>query len=328
MNNVISNLLSDLNICPVLLDVGASGKPPKIWQDIAKYSVYVGFDPDLREMYESNSNGFYKSVVVNKAITNEITKNEVVFYLTKSPFCSSTLKPDLQSLDAYLFSDLFQIEREVSVEAVTLDDVVKQLSLKGINWFKTDSQGTDLRIFNSLSDEIRSQVLAVDVEPGLINAYIGEDLFIDAHRNLMNQGFWLSDLNVCGTVRLKRETISAIHNIEPRIDIDRMTQYVKNSPGWCESRYLRTIDWLRQSNASKKEYVLLWIFSVIDRQYGFAIDVAIDYEQTFGADQFSKMMVNEPISILKRLSYRQPNLRGTVSKLLPKKIKKFLKRFI
>lgn len=328
MNKVIGNLLSGLSICPVLLDVGASGNPPKIWKDIAKYSVYVGFDPDLREMYESNSNGFYKSVIVNKAITNEVNKNEVVFYLTKSPFCSSTLKPDLQSLDDYLFSDLFQVERAVSVEATTLNDVIKQLSLEGINWFKTDSQGTDLRIFNSLSDEIRSQVLAVDIEPGLINAYMGEDLFIDAHRNLMNQGFWLSDLNVCGTVRLRRKTISTIHNIEPQIDIERMTQYVKNSPGWCESRYLRTIDWLRQSNASKKEYVLLWIFAVIDRQYAFAIDVAIDYEQTFGADTFSKMMINEPISILKKLSYRQKNLKNTVSNLLPKGVKKILKRFL
>jgi hypothetical protein len=252
----------------------------------------------------------------------------VLFYLTKSPYCSSTLKPDSQALDDYLFSDLFQVEREVSVEAITLNDVVQQLSLEGINWFKTDSQGTDLRIFNSLSDNIRSHILAVDVEPGLIDAYVGEDLFIEAHRNLTKQGFWLSDLNVCGTIRLKRKNIELIHSIAPDIDIERMTQYAKNSPGWCESRYLRTIDWLKQSNSQKNEYILLWIFAIIDKQFGFAIDVAVEYENNFGSDKSSEIMVNEPIAILKKLSYRKPNLRTTVAKLLPQELKNILKSFI
>lgn len=328
MQTIISSLLSELNIRPVLVDVGASGKPPKIWEEIAKYSIYVGFDPDLREMYESNSNGFYKSVIVNKAITNKDDQHEVSFYLTKSPYCSSTLRPDLESLDDYIFSDLFQVEREVSVEAVTLNNVVKQLSVEGVSWFKTDSQGTDLRIFNSLSGNIRKHVLAVDVEPGLIDAYVGEDLFIDAHRNLTQQGFWLSDLNVCGTVRLQRKNISVIHNIESNIDIERMNQYVKNSPGWCESRYLRNIDWLKQSSAGQNDYVLLWIFAIIDKQLGFAIDVAVEYEKTFGADKFSKLMINEPIEKLKKLSNQHQNFKNKVAKLLPKEIKNSLKRFL
>ena len=59
-----------------------------------------------------------------------------------------------------------------------------RLSLSGIDWLKTDSQGTDLRIFNSLRPEVRSRVLAIDIEPGLIDAYVGEDLFVDAHKEL------------------------------------------------------------------------------------------------------------------------------------------------
>ena len=203
-NKVFNRLLSELNIHPVLVDIGASDAPPKIWESIAQHSIYVGFDPDLREIYEVPESCFYKAIIVNEAITSHKESNEVLFYLTRSPFCSSTLKPDSESLSNFLFSDLFVVEREVRVRATTLDSVIERLSLPCVDWLKTDSQGTDLRIFNNLRDDIRSRVLAIDIEPGLIDAYIGEDLFVDAHRDLTQNGFWLSTLNIDGAVRMRR----------------------------------------------------------------------------------------------------------------------------
>ena len=85
--------------------------------------------------------------------------------------------------------------------------ILDRLSLDRIDWFKTDSQGIDLRLFNSLRDEVRSRVLAVDIEPGLISAYLGEDTFVDVHKNLTRSGFWLSNVNVCGTVRMRKSAL-------------------------------------------------------------------------------------------------------------------------
>ncbi len=44
-----------------------------------------------------------------------------------------------------------------------------------IDGYKTDSQGTDLRIFNSLPKEIINKILLAEFEPGIIDAYQGED---------------------------------------------------------------------------------------------------------------------------------------------------------
>lgn len=84
---------------PVLIDIGASGEIHSKWREIAPYSICVAFDADDREMTftEKNSSGFKKLVTINRIVTDKPDK-EVDFFLTRSPFCSSTLEPDLEKL--------------------------------------------------------------------------------------------------------------------------------------------------------------------------------------------------------------------------------------
>ena len=328
MSDVISNLLSELDIHPVLIDVGASGTTPAIWDSIAKHSIYVGFDPDLRDIQELPDEQFHRAIIVNEAIASQQESEEVLFYLTQSPYCSSVLKPDSKSLADFLFSDYFVVEKETKVRATTLNAVIERLDLKGVDWLKTDSQGTDFRIFNTLSKDIRSQVLAIDIEPGLIDAYIGEDLFVDAHKGLVSQGFWLSNLNVCGEVRLKKSTLEKLTKIDSDVSLELISFYHKKSPGWCEARYLRTIDWLAQGNFDKRHYVMLWVFSLLDRQLGFAIEVAFEYERIFGRDKFSQVMMDEAIWQVKQLPPKKSFVRTIAGKLFPTPIKKWLRGLI
>lgn len=326
MNDVINKLMSCLKIHPVLIDIGASGAYPKIWEHIAQYSIYMGFDPDLREIQEIPKGHFYKSIIVNEAITSDKESNEALFYLTRSPYCSSTLKPDSASLSNFLFSDLFLVEKEIKVRAATLDSTIERFSLAGIDWLKVDSQGTDLRIFKGLKDDVRSRVLAVDIEPGLINAYLGEDLFIHAHNYLIQNGFWLSTLKVCGTVRMKRSTLDKINIFgNKEIDINLINSTVKNTPCWCEARYFRTLDSISR-RGTNRDYVLLWIFSFLDNQFGFAIDLAFEYEKVFGSNDISKMMKNIAVSRIRQLCSKKMFIRTKILRFFPFRFKQWLKK--
>src|SRR5262249_38977983 len=149
------------------------------------------------------------------------------------PFCSSTLQPDTASLANFHFRDRFEIEGKTTVAASTLDCVLDRLSLDRIDWLKVDTQGTDLRIFTSLSDRIRSHVLALDIEPGLIDAYRGEDLFTDAHSYLSKNGFWLSDLNVGGAVRVRESSLKAMIP-DKSLHYSFASRAIKKSPAYCE----------------------------------------------------------------------------------------------
>jgi FkbM family methyltransferase len=282
---------------PVLVDVGASIQTPAVWRPIAAASTYVGFDPDSREMSGSPERGYRKAVIVNEAVSSEPGRSEIGFYLTRMPSCSSALEPDLAALSSYHFRDLFEVERQATVRAATLDAILARLGLERIDWLKCDSQGTDLRIFRSLSENLRKEVLALDVEPGLIDAYRGEDLFADTHKHLVANGFWLSRLDVNGAVRVRGATLQAAYPQEA----DRSAfaaKSIRSSPGWCEARYLRTLESL--ADAGRERYALLGVFSLLDDQPGFALDAALEYERRFGADACSARMRAEAMAAIAR----------------------------
>ena len=134
----VDRLLSELAITPVLVDVGASSARPAIWNPIAQRSIYVGFDPDARDLVETSNGKFFKEFVINEAVTPDRDARHVRFYFTKSPYCSSVLKPDKEALSHFLFADLFAVQHEGDVKATFLDAVLDRLHLSGVDWLKLD----------------------------------------------------------------------------------------------------------------------------------------------------------------------------------------------
>lgn len=317
----IHTLLSKLGAHPVLMDVGASDAPPDIWKSIAPKSIYVGFDPDSRELHEIPNSSYHKSIMVNEAVTANADQNKVTFFFTRSPFCSSTLSPDLKALSNYMFSDLFEVESESVVPASTLESIMRKVGLPRVDWLKVDSQGTDLRIIKSLGPDLMGRLLAVDIEPGLIDAYQGEDLFIDAHRELMRAGFWLSDCNVKGAIRMRRTTLTDLVRNDASVTEKGVRHTFRKSPGWCEARYLRSLESMATQDYSRREYVLLWIFALIDDQLGFALDLELEYARRFGPDDSLKIMKTETSAMVRRRLAAQ---RWQNARKLPRRIwKKF-----
>lgn len=325
MNKEIDSVLEAYGLQPVLLDIGASGGPPSVWAPIAHRSTYIGFDPDRRDLADVRDGQYARSIIVNEAVTSAQKQTDVNFYLTHSPHCSSTLPPDTKALADYLFSDLFAVEREVSVRASSLGAVLDRLDLPGVDWFKTDSQGTDLRLFQSLPGEAQKKVFAVDIEPGLIDAYKGEDLFVNAHASLLDSGFWLSSLDVKGSVRMKRTTLERVAGRRPRLRDADIYRSVGPSPGWCEARYLRTLESLEDRNALERDYALLWVFAVIERQWGFALDIAGVFEERFASDGTPAVLVDLP---LRMVTGRDWKLRSIARELLPPRAKRLIGRLV
>ena len=274
VESLLQAILREHGIEPVLVDVGASGGSPEIWRPIASQSTYVGFDPDLREIRRDTTGGYRTGLIINKALTADPRAEAVTFYLTHSPYCSSMLPPDAQALAKYSFWELFAVDRTTSVPATTLMKVLAEQSLAQVDWLKVDSQGADLRIYLSLDEPVRHRVLAVDAEPGLIDGYRGEDLFVDVHRQLKAEGFWLSNLNLMGVPRLSKAALQAL-NIRTSAGLPVLPSgALRTSPGWCEARYLRTTEWLAAQRCGEREFILAWTFAMLDRQHGHALDLA------------------------------------------------------
>jgi FkbM family methyltransferase len=323
---VIDSVLDRWGGEPVLMDVGASGGAPEMWLPLAGRSWYVAFDPDRREMAHAEGEGpFKRKTVVNEAITPDAGAGEVRFYLTRSPFCSSTLTPDHALVANFFGAERFDVLSETTARAATLNDVLGRLNLDHLDWLKLDTQGTDRRIYDSLSEGVRAKLLAVDLEPGLRGAYVGEDLFGDVHRSMLRDGFWLSHMECKGFVRMRQSTLESLHAAHPDLDRGYVERAVRRTPGWTELRYLRSIESLQAAGGGRREFALLWVIATIDGQHGFGLDVAAHWEKAFGADETSRAIRDESVA---RLRDGYATAQQAASRGLRKRVKSVIRRLI
>lgn len=247
---------------PVLFDIGASGEINQKWKSIAPYSICVAFDADDREfkITEQSGSGYRRLVSFNRIVTVDESGN-APFYLTESPFCSSLLEPDPAKLKPWIFHKLFTVEKKISLPSMTLSHALNQLQLDYIDWFKSDTQGTDLRLFRNLPPLVAETVLAAEFEPGIIDAYKGEDKLFNLMEEMQGREFWLCSMDVKGVQRIDPEIAS-------KIGSGYTKRIIKKSPGWAEVTYLR------ETGKNKRQLLMLFIFAIIQAQYGFALEIA------------------------------------------------------
>jgi FkbM family methyltransferase len=262
---------------PVLIDIGASGGIHSKWKYISKYAYCVAFDADDREFQisEQSNQGYKKFIHVNRIVTSSPSGN-TPFYLTKSPFCSSMLEPDEEKLSPWLFKPLFEVKKITRLPAVTLEETLQSANISYIDWFKVDTQGTDLRLFKSLPSKIQETVLMAEFEPGIMDAYKNEDKLYAVMQEMHNQGFWLSSMQVKGTQRLQ-------DNYARQIGGFLSERIIRSSPGWAELTYLRNPESL-----SVRSLLLMIVFALLERQYGFALELADK-----GITQFRNPLLDE-----------------------------------
>jgi FkbM family methyltransferase len=266
---------------PVLIDIGASGEIHAKWKDIAEYSICLAFDADDREMsFEETKNSKFKKLITINRIVSSTSESETDFYLTSSPFCSSTLKPDSERLSHWPFDDLFTVDKSIKLKCVMLAEALDNAKIDYVDWIKIDTQGTDLRLFKTLPEAISKRILAAEFEPGILDAYLNEDKLFQVLGFMDKSQFFISSLEIKGVPRIKKVTAEKF-GLRTR-SFYRSQRF---SPGWGEICYLNTLS----QSANKRDYFLTYVFSLIEGQNGFALDIAEAGSEKFGDRVFSEM---------------------------------------
>jgi FkbM family methyltransferase len=313
--SIIEQILNRIEIKtkpPVLIDIGASGQIHKIWEKIAAHSICIAFDADDREFnFVTKETSGYKKLHIFNCIVSDKDDQEIDFYLTKSPFCSSTLKPDNNALNAWAFADKFEIEKKVKLKSISLKKTLEQVGIDYVDWFKTDSQGTDLRLFQNLGENIFTKILVAEFEPGIIDAYEGEDKFYHLLKFFSDKNFWVSDLKIKGSQRIYNKDLE---NISKNNLYKKLIQHShKISPGWSECSFINSFN----DVFTTREYLLGWLFSTLNKQHGFAYYLAQKAGSIFD-DPFFFSLKNFSVSRIKRNVYQLKFLNSFLEKVLKK----------
>lgn len=299
-----------INKPPVLIDIGASGQLHKKWKLIAKHSICIVFDADKREFgfIEKKQSNFKKLFVYNCIVSDE-DKSDQIFYLTKSPYCSSILKPDFNSLSNYSYADIFQTVNTSRLKTISISTALEELNINQIDWFKTDSQGLDLRLFKNLNDNIINKIIVAEFEPGLIDAYENEDKLFSLLEYLQHKDFWISDFIVKGVPRISSQIFNSIY---PNKKLNKLLSLsLKPAPGWAEITIINSFE--NNNIFSKREYLLGCLFAIIEKHYSFAYELAIK-----GFEKFEDPLFKE----IERSSFKMMQLQLFKLKFLPAVIKR------
>lgn len=281
MNKKLTVLLSQIfkdedliNDPPVLIDIGASGNIHERWKSIAPYSVCIAFDADSREMgYIAKENSAYKKLLVFNSVVSSQKNSSIDFFLTRFPFCSSSLEPDLEELRHYEFAHLFKVEEKIKLNSVHLPDVLRELNITKVDWYKSDSQGTDLRLFKSLGDELCKKVMVAEFESGIINAYKEEDKLFSVMNCLHAYPFWMSGMEVKGNYRIPQDLFSSFSDDDQK----KIHRSLKTSPAWAEVVYFNTLE--SEDLQTNRNLLLGWVFATLLGQHGFAFEIASKIQQ-------------------------------------------------
>jgi hypothetical protein len=229
--------------------------------------VCIAFDADNREMRMAPrvDKVYRKLYIYNRAATTG-SEGEADFYLTRAPACSSLLPPRPEKLAAWEFAERFEVMRKTTVETIQLQTVLDELKIERVDWFKTDSQGTDLRLFQSLGEPRLRRVLVAEFEPGILDSYAGEDKLWQLMASMDNLNFWMAEIEIKGSQRIRKDLLDKFR----RFEREYLIHLLRPAPGWAEVTYLNTFS---EEDFRLREYLLGWACATIYRQHGFALEL-------------------------------------------------------
>jgi hypothetical protein len=272
---------------PVLVDIGAAGGIHPAWTRLARRSIGVGFEPDARDRAAlSSAQSTFKQWFFCPGLATPVDPPPVSqrMYLTRSPQCSSTLRPLTAELSPWAFADLFEVVELRDFPASSVRQALDAHGLDRIDWLKCDTQGIDLQLYLSLPETWRQRMLAAEFEPGLIDVYDGEDTTSDVLRAMSREPFWLTDMEVNRTPRGPRPILEKYFPNQAR----RYARFGPSAPGWCNLRYLRDLK-THSTTLNRRELLLLWAIASLTEQHGYALEVAEFGAEHFPAPLFSRL---------------------------------------
>lgn len=147
------------------------------------YNFY-GFDPN------NNQYSGYKKIF-NNIIDQE--KGRKKFFLTKIPDLSSTLKPNIEFQKKYHDQRKFKIVEEQYLECDTIDNISANHGID-VHFLKIDTQGTALKVLKGSENNLKKNVIGVEIEVEFQETYIGQDTYLEICNYLNELNFEILDI--------------------------------------------------------------------------------------------------------------------------------------
>jgi FkbM family methyltransferase len=176
-----------------LIDIGAAGGLEPRWNQIARNTNYIGFEPDIsaHKKLVEKGNSCRNYIVHPFAIWSDSAGISINF--SKKPEVSSHFAANMDFLVNFPESNRFERIKVESVMSKTLDS----LKIKNPDFIKIDIQGAELNALLGAKETLKN-CIGVELEVEFTEMYLGQPLYGDIAKFLVESGFEFYDfLNLC-----------------------------------------------------------------------------------------------------------------------------------
>jgi FkbM family methyltransferase len=175
----------------VLVDVGVRWGVHERWSGVADHLRVIGFEPDPDEHARLTAQAAQGVTYLRAALAQEA--GEVTLNITRSPACSSLLRPNSEFIRSFPDAGRFDIVRAAEVTADSMDAQLAEAGVNDVDFIKLDTQGSELAILRGATRSLES-AFGLEVEVEFAALYEGQPLFADVDAHMRDAGFWLFDV--------------------------------------------------------------------------------------------------------------------------------------
>ncbi|MFH1868397.1 MAG: FkbM family methyltransferase [Candidatus Omnitrophota bacterium] len=189
---MIKNFLKEIQGINIV-DIGCSCNVAAKWKPVEKYLNVIGFDTNKEECdrMSKTPHSFLSAMYLPYTIAGD--NSQAQLYKTKSIYCYSLLKPNLDWLRRFSFSDMFEIVGTEQVTTKTLDSI-QEIDRIDVDVIKIDTQGLELPIL-SRAERVLAKTFFVETETGFLESYIGETTYAQICEFMHSHNYLLFDIN-------------------------------------------------------------------------------------------------------------------------------------
>lgn len=202
----------------VAVDVGGAHGLQPHWHKLMGVGRFVVYEPHEQSyqalLIQQSQNADFKDFqYLNEALSGQAGPRTL--YETNAPTGSSLLAPKKGGFGDYPGNSYFWPYKTSAIETTTLCRSLDRNAVGRIDILKLDTQGTELEILTGLDSKRFDDVLAVEMEIGLLDFYEGTaTAFDDTLRFMRDRGFSLFDLRTNrhpgNAVRLPPEEVAKV----------------------------------------------------------------------------------------------------------------------
>lgn len=181
----------------IIADVGSTGGPDFIWEDLKNYCHFLSFDPDQRSILQTKQ---WSMDYFPVGLWSE--KKQKSLHLTRFPSASTVYPLNFKCLNDFANAPAHDLIGASKISLDSMENILKDRMKP--DFIKIDAEGADLEILKGAKRYLKESCLGVFIEVSFLKRHIKAPLFGEIDQFLKKEGFFLADLSRSRWVRKNR----------------------------------------------------------------------------------------------------------------------------